>query len=95
MGCEDVADMPKKMYSHHACQDEFLDCISDVLMEELKDKLNQSDFIGIMIDESTDISISHKMVFYTKLMNCSGRSEIHFLKNIEVCDGTAEGIIVS
>ncbi|KAJ8050285.1 hypothetical protein HOLleu_03426 [Holothuria leucospilota] len=45
-----------------------------------------------MINESTDISITHKMVVYTKLMNCSGRSEIHFLKNIEVCDGTAEGI---
>ncbi|MGH0163917.1 UNVERIFIED_CONTAM: hypothetical protein FKN15_067005 [Acipenser sinensis] len=66
--------------------------IARVAVENLIEYLTQSDFMGIMIDESTDCTNEKTLMIYTKWLK-NGNPSVDFLCvcNLEG-DGTAEHI---
>ena len=64
--------------------------MSDKKSEEKVDSdKNDSEFIGLIIDESTDVTIHKKLNVYVKCLS-DNQSVIHFLDCINVIDGKAE-----
>ena len=66
---------------------EFSSCIE----ESIDRKLQESPFLGVMIDESTDISTPKNLNVYIRLWD-NGQVSTHFIKNLEVQDATGHGI---
>ncbi|XP_070538588.1 E3 SUMO-protein ligase KIAA1586-like [Ptychodera flava] len=61
-----------------------------VIREEILEKVKQSNFVSLLIDETTDISIMKQLIIYSKYLLKSGESKVSFLGIEEVCDGRAE-----
>lgn len=54
---------------------------------------HSSDYLGLIIDESTDITIHKKLNVYVKCLNVDGNEPVtHFLDCVNVPDGKAETI---
>ena len=67
------------------------DAIAAVLKSNVDKLVQASPFFSLLIDESTDVSNHENLVVYVKLLN-DCKPELHFLENINVCDGKAETI---
>ncbi|KAJ8378389.1 hypothetical protein AAFF_G00242770 [Aldrovandia affinis] len=65
--------------------------LEDVVVKQLDEKLKGSDFIGIIIDETVNITVDKKLIIYVKL-EIKGRVETCFLGNYDVHSGTARCI---
>ena len=63
-----------------------------VCKDRIKNPIQDSPFVGIMLDESLDISVQKKLVVYLKLV-CDGQPMLQFGENVEVKDGRAETIL--
>ena len=48
------------------------------------EKLEKSSFVSVMADESTDVSVSKKLVIYAKLLSDCIIRETHFLANVTI-----------
>jgi hypothetical protein len=70
-----------------------LDAINSTLEEKINQNISQSDFIGLIVDESTDITVFKKLNVYVKCVDTSNKSVINFLDCISVPDGKAETIV--
>ena len=62
-----------------------------MIEEELLEKLHASPYISILIDESTGITVSKKLIIYVKYI-LEGRDKTSFLCNLEIPNGTAAAI---
>ncbi len=51
-----------------------------------------SPFYGLMIDESTDISVTKQLVLYWRYVNEAGEPCSTYLRIVDLMDGTAERI---
>ncbi|KAJ8384470.1 hypothetical protein AAFF_G00204910 [Aldrovandia affinis] len=60
--------------------------LEDVVVKQLDDKLKGSDFIGLIIDETVNITVDKKLIIYAKL-EIKGRVETCFLGNYDVHSG--------
>ena len=89
--CPDLQDS-KKLYSSEEAKTEILDSINETLEEKVDSDINDSEFIGLIIDESTDVTINKKLNVYVKCLS-DNQSVIHFLDCINVIDGKAETIV--
>ena len=54
-------------------------------------RIQQSPYVGLMLDESLDIAVQKKLVLFFKIL-VEGKSKIEFAANVEVKDGKAETI---
>lgn len=70
---------------------EFEECIERVVAKQLLDKINASEFIGIMLDETCDITVAKKLAVYVKYIE-NGEAYTSFLGNECITDSTAAGI---
>ena len=72
---------------------EFLHSISNVLKEELFEKLQSSPFVTVLADESTYITVNKRLVIYAQILNpTSFETSTEFVANVKLSDGTGEGI---
>ena len=72
---------------------EFLHSISNVLKEELFEKLQSSPFVTVLADESTDITVNKRLVIYAQILNSTSfETPTEFVANVKLSDGTGEGI---
>ncbi len=78
-------------YSHSESISEFQEIMASIIEEDLLSKVQDSRFISIIIDESTDVSVQKRLILYIKLLN-GASAETHFVRNVEVVNGTAETI---
>lgn len=60
---------------------EWLKVLSDVIEENVLDQVHKSPAIGLMCDESTDISVTKELILYARILS-SGEVQAHFLKLI-------------
>ena len=67
------------------------DALSEAANQELDKLISDSPFIGLMVDETTDISVYKKLIIYLKL-TINGRAAIVFGENVEVADGKSNTI---
>ena len=90
--CPDLQE-EKKLYTSEEAKTEILDAINDVLEQSVDCDINNSEFIGLIIDESTDVTVHKKLNVYVKCVNEKSESVIHFMDCINVVDGKAETIV--
>ena len=62
-----------------------------VLDNELKNRLKDSKYYGVIVDESTDLSIHKKLVVYIRYV-CGGEMKTELAGNIRIPDGCAKTI---
>ncbi|KAL2095484.1 hypothetical protein ACEWY4_010203 [Coilia grayii] len=79
------------IYRHGDSVDDMEKALEDVVMEQLCEKLKNSDFIGLIIDETVNITVNKKLIIYLKL-EIKGNVETCFLGNYDVDSGTARCI---
>ena len=70
---------------------EFEECIEKPLFKNLLEKMEKSDYIGVMLDETCDISIHKKLAIYVRYL-VDGEASVAFLCNKQITDCTANGI---
>ena len=66
------------------------DCIAKVFSNSLIDKINKSEYYALLIDETTDVTISKRLSICVRYWD--GTPETSFLGNIELPDGRAHTI---
>ncbi|KAL2085050.1 hypothetical protein ACEWY4_020568 [Coilia grayii] len=79
------------MYHHNESLNDMEVAIEKTLIEELDEKLKQSEFLGLIIDETVNITVDKKLIVYLKFEN-SGKAETIFLGNYTIQSGTAQSI---
>ncbi|KAJ8367403.1 hypothetical protein AAFF_G00318060 [Aldrovandia affinis] len=79
------------IYRHSDSVDDMEKALEDVVVKQLDEKLKGSDFIGLIIDETVNITVDKKLIIYVKL-EIKGRVEMCFLGNYDVHSGTARCI---
>ena len=78
-------------YNSHRTIEEWLMILSNVIEEDLLKQVQLSPAIGLMCDESTDISVTKELILYARII-AGGEVSTHFLKLIHIQDGKAETI---
>ena len=87
--CE-CPNLPRSLYRNRDGCHELIHVMSSYLEEELIQLMHNSPFIGLMIDESTDLSVRKNLVLYVNVLE-RGVVGTYFAKLIELkqCDAQA------
>ena len=78
-------------YNSHRLIDEWLAIMSNVIEEDLLKQIQLSPAIGLLCDESTDISVTKELILYARII-AEEIVSTHFLKLIHIPYGKAETI---
>lgn len=65
--------------------------LADVLQEMALIRIKNSPYIGIMVDESLDITTTKKLVMFAKIIH-NGELKLEFCANVDIVDGKAETV---
>ena len=71
---------------------EFLNALSESAEESVKKKLNESETVTVLADESTDITTRKKLIIYAQVVSKDLKPSTHFVANIECADGSGAGV---
>ncbi|XP_064619471.1 uncharacterized protein C17orf113-like [Lineus longissimus] len=82
----------EKWYRSVESNDDMFASINKVIEDEVDVKILNSPFIGVILDETTDVSINKKLNLYVRTVE-NGRPVVHFFSNVKIPDGKAETII--
>ena len=80
-----------KHYNHEKAARDFLMCIADVIRMKIIEAARSSPCLGLMVDESTDVSKTGASVMYLRLL-FRGYFRTLFWRIVQVVDGSAEGL---
>ena len=75
-------------YTGHRIVEEMQSDLAAVCRQKTFERIKQSPFLGIMVDESLDIAVQKKLVIYCKIAHL-GEAKVEFGVNVEVENGTA------
>ena len=95
LGLEDVAILKQSAnihYESYTTYNDILDCLSDLLEDELKERLSKSSVVTVLADESTDIANVKRLDIYTQIISEEMKPSTHYVTNIECTDSTGVGI---
>lgn len=70
----------KQYYKRPQIVSEMEECIEQVAAESILDKLQASDFIGLMLDETCDVSVEKKIAIYVRYIDY-GEVHVSFIGN--------------
>ena len=95
LGLEDIAILKQSAnihYESYITYNDILDCLSDLLEDELKERLSKSSVVTVLADESTDIANVKRLGIYTQIISEAMKPSTHYVTNIECTDSTGVGI---
>ena len=73
---------------------DLLAAINWTIEESIDCKLHASPFLGLVIDESTDVAVYKKLAMYIRVVDVvDGKPSIHFVRNVNIVDGKAATIV--
>nr|XP_006813847.1 PREDICTED: zinc finger protein 862-like [Saccoglossus kowalevskii] len=78
-------------YTHSTSVDDFLECIAEVVENEIIRKMKSAKFYSLELDESTDIGICQNLMIYIRGV-VDGKIESHFLSVSMLSSATAEAL---
>ena len=78
-------------YTSHRIIDEFVQVLSDCVAEGTLSKIEESSFIGLMCDKSTDVGVKSQLAMFAQVVY-KGESMPFFLRLTEMPDGKAKTI---
>ncbi|XP_070576346.1 uncharacterized protein C17orf113-like [Ptychodera flava] len=79
-------------YTSRQTAEEMQDAIGKVIANDIQKQLQESEFVSVLSDESTDISVSKKLVMYVRVIEEDFTPKTRYIGNVKVKDGTAETI---
>ncbi|XP_078587207.1 zinc finger protein 862-like [Branchiostoma floridae x Branchiostoma japonicum] len=79
-------------YTSSTVVDEFLAVLGTQLEEDQLNTIKGSPFLGLMCDETVDISTTNELVLYCRCIDGHGEFQAHFMKVIALKDGKANTI---
>ena len=89
--CRDCGENAKYMSNQAA--EEFQGVCAVVIAKEIERQIQQSRFVSLLVDESTDISVTQKLVVYIRFMTEDFVPTTRFVKNPDLSDGKATAIL--
>ena len=84
--------LPRELYRNRDGCNELIALITQSLESEFNLILKESPYLGIMIDESTDLSVRKNLLLYINSLNSSGNVDTYFAHISEVKQCDAEGL---
>jgi hypothetical protein len=87
------ANMTEKLYHDEKSCGQILFCISSVVQKKVLDRVRDSRFFGIMIDESTDISVTDHLVVFVTFVE-EGLPLCVFLGLLHIEEGKKDACII-
>ncbi|XP_018419394.1 PREDICTED: zinc finger protein 862-like [Nanorana parkeri] len=92
--CEALLSSEQNEYYHSSSVREMQAAIVKVLHNEDRSRLKESPFIGLVFDETVDITEHHSLVvFTTSITPCDGKLYITFLGRFKLCSGEAKPVV--
>ena len=79
-------------HTRQKCSD-FTEIIADTMQEPVLAALKKADYFSLLVDGSTDSSVTEKELTYVAYLGSSGEAEVHFLAMKYVQDATAAGLV--
>lgn len=79
------------VYTHHKSVDEMEDAIAKTIYNSANDRISDSRFVGIILDETTNITVEKMLIIYLTVQQ-KGKPETNFIGNYSMSSGTAESI---
>ena len=80
-------------YMHHDSFTQMQDATDQCLQDATVEKLHVCDAYGLIVDESTDVAITKKLVLYARVVNNCTTTTLLKKTHIEIADGRAETIM--
>lgn len=83
--------LPRELYRNRDACHEFVTIIGEYLESELVNVIKDSAYLGIMVDESTDLSVRKNLVIYVNVLDSVGNLNSYFSQIAEMkeCDAPA------
>ncbi len=82
-------------YSSRTTANEMLEAITDTIEKEVNRKIQKSMFYSVVIDESTDIKVTKKLVIFAKTVDDNNlQQETHFLGNVPFTESSATAEVI-
>ena len=79
-----------KLYTSEGTKMEMLSAINETIVEEIDSNLRSSKFIGIIVDESTDVTVYKKLNMYFRCLKKDTNEPVtHFIECVSIPDGKA------
>ena len=69
---------------------EFLEAMSTVVEEKIKEDLEHASVMTVLVDESTDITNKKRFAILVRTVNAEMEAVTHYLTNVQVVDGTGQ-----
>ena len=91
-GCPDLQDTTK-FYTSHTSQTDMIDSINQTVGDSILRDISYSQQLGLIIDETTDITVHKILCNYIKCLTENNTPVLHFLDNVAVPDGRAQTIV--
>lgn len=96
-GCESLSKLQVSQnatYLSRSSGEEFQACIADQIHSQIISNIKSADMYSILVDESTDISISKQMVVYVRVVDSLFVPHTYFLKNITVDNPKSDAAVL-
>lgn len=81
----------KDFYKHHESVDDMQRAISDSITAEITEKLQKSAFVGLITDETVNVTVRKKLIVYFVALE-NGVKRTYFGGNYTIVNGTAETV---
>ena len=82
----------KKLYTSYDSSIDLISALNDAIVSQQKELLQAAPFIGLIIDEYTNVAVYKKLIIYARYARADGIPAVDYLQNINVADGTARTI---
>ena len=96
-GCEPFSKIniaKNATYTSKVSCREFQQCISEVIQKDILTAVQKADFYSVLIDESTDISVSKQMVVYLRIANEQFEPKTFFLEDVCIEDPKSDAKVL-
>ena len=84
-GCNNLCQISvgkNATYNSRIAGSEFQECISETIHQNIQTAVRNAKFFAVLLDESTDISISKQMVVYVRIVDADFTPKTFFLEDI-------------
>ncbi|XP_070550531.1 uncharacterized protein C17orf113-like [Ptychodera flava] len=87
-GCE---YLKTETYTHHDSVKAMQRASADTVREEISQKISDSPFVGILVDETVNVTVHKKLIMFLKIVD-DGKPRTIFIGNYTVLNGTAQTV---
>ncbi|XP_060566971.1 E3 SUMO-protein ligase KIAA1586-like isoform X2 [Ruditapes philippinarum] len=88
----ELLNKSKINYQSPVAVNDLLDCLAEFAQNNVNKKLNSSEYVTVLTDESTDICNNKRQVIYAQVLNDKFCPETLYVTNVECCNATGVGI---